>query len=431
MFEYLPKLSALPALACLLGPCVGRWAVHAATTALLAFAGFFGSACVAAAEDRSLKLFFTHTGERATITFKRDGRFDSKGLSQINRLLRDWRRNEPANLDPRLLDLVWEVYDRSGAKDYIHVVSAYRSPRTNNMLRTRSARTGVAKNSQHMLGKAMDFYIPGVKLTTLRALAMQMQVGGVGYYPSSGSPFVHLDVGRVRAWPRMTRQELVRLFPDGNTLHLPTDGRPLPGYEQAVADHRRRVGPSSIQIAATAGDEEDSGATAESGLLTAMVPTRSTRAQRALDIQTRPQPAQASPAAGYLDLAAMAVPVPALRPQPSVPADEIQTASIAAAPIASAWRDELRDSSRPVLKQAVTSIAHLPIDPLEEDVEEEADGSESLTAWALSPLGSTTGMSPPLFGIRALSAAALSSAPPAGGAIAPQATEMEFDGGRF
>ncbi len=91
-------------------------------------------------------------------------------------------------MDPRLFDLVWEVYRRSGAKDYIHIVSAYRSPTTNNMLRNRSRTTGVAEKSQHMLGKAMDFYVPGVKLSTLRALAMQMQVGGVGYYPASDRP---------------------------------------------------------------------------------------------------------------------------------------------------------------------------------------------------------------------------------------------------
>src|SRR3546814_9193492 len=144
-------------------------------------------------------------------------------------------------MDPRLFDLVWEVYRRSGASDYIHVVSAYRSPATNNMLRSRSK--GVAKNSQHMLGKAMDFYIPGVKLKTLRSLAMKMQVGGGGYYPTSGSPFVHLDVGGVRAWPRMSRQELVKLFPNGNTVHLPADGKPLPGYQQALASSKTR--PSS------------------------------------------------------------------------------------------------------------------------------------------------------------------------------------------
>ncbi|MBT9369307.1 DUF882 domain-containing protein [Rhizobium sp. CSW-27] len=205
----------------------------------------------AAGETRTLKLYFVHTGERAEITFKRNGRFDPKGLQELNRFLRDWRRNEPTRMDPRLFDLVWEVYRRVGATDYIHVVSAYRSPTTNGMLRSRTK--GVAKNSQHMLGKAMDFFIPGVKLATLRRTAMQMQVGGVGFYPTSGSPFVHLDVGSVRAWPRMQRDELVQLFPNGNTMHIPADGKPLPGYEQAVADYKRRVGSESIQIAGTAG----------------------------------------------------------------------------------------------------------------------------------------------------------------------------------
>jgi uncharacterized protein YcbK (DUF882 family) len=223
--------------------------------AFAVLAGSMWSASVsnAAAETRSLKLYFTHTGEKANITFKRNGRYDAKGLAQINQLLRDWRKNEPTKMDPRLFDLVWEVYRRSGAKEYIHVVSAYRSPATNGMLRGRSRSSGVAKNSQHTLGKAMDFYIPGVKLATLRSLAMQMQVGGVGFYPKSGSPFVHLDVGGVRAWPRMSRQELVRIFPKGNTLHLPSDGQPLPGYDQALADYKKRVGASSIEIASTAG----------------------------------------------------------------------------------------------------------------------------------------------------------------------------------
>lgn len=232
---------------------LARRVAAAALLVLTALPALSLSAADAAAENRSLKLYFVHTGEKAVITFKRNGRYDQRGLAQINQFLRDWRKNEPAKMDPRLFDLVWEVYRRSGATDYIHVVSAYRSPATNNMLRTRSRNTGVAKNSQHMLGKAMDFYIPGVKLATLRALAMQMQVGGVGYYPRSGSPFVHLDVGGVRAWPRMTRQELVQIFPNGNTIHLPADGKPLPGYEVALADYKKRVGANSIQIASTAG----------------------------------------------------------------------------------------------------------------------------------------------------------------------------------
>jgi len=197
--------------------------------------------------NRTLKLYFIHTKEKAEITFKRNGRYDQRGLKQLNTFLRDWRRNEPTKMDPRLFDLVWEVYTKAGGKGYINVVSAYRSPATNGMLRSRSK--GVAKKSQHMLGKAMDFYIPGVKLATLRATAMKFQVGGVGYYPTSGSPFVHLDVGSVRAWPRMSRQELTRIFPDGKTMHVPTDGKPLPGYQQAVADYKRRVGANTIEVA--------------------------------------------------------------------------------------------------------------------------------------------------------------------------------------
>ncbi len=211
----------------------------------------------AAGQTRTLKLYFIHTQEKAQITYKRNGRYDPKGLQQINRFLRDWRRNEPTKMDPRLLDLVWEVYTKSGSRDYIHVVSAYRSPATNGMLRSRSK--GVAKKSQHMLGKAMDFYIPDVKLKTVREIGMKFEVGGVGYYPTSGSPFVHMDVGGVRAWPRMSRNELARLFPDGKTMHVPSDGKPLPGYNQAVADYKRRVGASAMEVAgggAKAGDAE-------------------------------------------------------------------------------------------------------------------------------------------------------------------------------
>lgn len=214
------------------------------------------SATDAASGTRTLKVYFVHTNEKAEITFKRNGRYDQKGLQQLNRFLRDWRRNEPTKMDPRLFDLVWEVYQKSGSRGYIHVVSAYRSPATNSMLRSRSK--GVAKKSQHMLGKAMDFYLPDVKLKKLREIGMKFQVGGVGYYPTSGSPFVHMDVGSVRAWPRMSRQELVSLFPDGKTMHVPSDGKPLPGYQQAVADYKRRVGADAVQVAGGGSADEKS-----------------------------------------------------------------------------------------------------------------------------------------------------------------------------
>lgn len=219
----------------------------AAMTVSLVVPAMVPSATDAASGTRSLKLYYVHTNEKAEITFKRNGRYDQKGLQQLNRFLRDWRRNEPTKMDPRLFDLVWEVYQKSGSRGYINVVSAYRSPATNSMLRSRSK--GVAKKSQHMLGKAMDFYIPDVKLKKVREIGMKFQVGGVGYYPNSGSPFVHMDVGSVRAWPRMSRQELVGLFPDGKTMHVPSDGKPLPGFQQAVADYKRRVGADVVQVA--------------------------------------------------------------------------------------------------------------------------------------------------------------------------------------
>jgi uncharacterized protein YcbK (DUF882 family) len=193
--------------------------------------------------DKTLKLFFGHTGERSEFTFMRNGRVDRGEMRRLNHFLRDWRAKEDAKMDPELLELIWAIYKESRSRDYIHVVSAYRSPATNEKLRARSS--GVAKNSQHRLGKAMDWYLPDVPLAKLRGIAMKLQGGGVGYYPRSGSPFVHTDTGNVRAWPRMSRQQLLALFPKGNTLHLPADGKPLPGYELAVAN-RKQVGSAPV-----------------------------------------------------------------------------------------------------------------------------------------------------------------------------------------
>jgi hypothetical protein len=106
------------------------------------------------------------------------------------------------------------------------------------MLRARSS--GVAQFSQHINGNAIDFYIPGVSLAKVRAEGLRLQRGGVGFYPTSGSPFVHMDTGTIRHWPRIPREELVKIFPDGRTVHIPSDGRPLPGYALALADVERR-----------------------------------------------------------------------------------------------------------------------------------------------------------------------------------------------
>lgn len=226
---------------------------------VVAFGFVAAAASGAGAETRSLKLYHLHTHEKAEIVYKRNGRYVPEGLRKINIILRDWRRNEPTKMDPRLLDLVWEAYREAGATDYIQVICGYRSPSTNSMLRGRSR--GVAEKSQHMLGKAMDFYIPGVPLKKLRNIGLKMQGGGVGYYPSSGSPFVHMDVGNVRHWPGISRQELVSLFPNGKTLHVPSDGRPLPGFEQALASYKARKvsGSPAIEMASAGGSGKKSG----------------------------------------------------------------------------------------------------------------------------------------------------------------------------
>ena len=141
-------------------------------------------------------------------------------------------------MDRHLFDILWEVYRDVDGKKPIQIISAYRSPATNAMLRRRSS--GVARFSQHMLGHAMDFYIPDVPLEQIRFAGLRLQRGGVGFYPTSGSPFVHLDTGSIRHWPRMTHDQLARVFPDGRTVHIPSDGDPLKGYELARADIEKR-----------------------------------------------------------------------------------------------------------------------------------------------------------------------------------------------
>ncbi len=211
---------------------------------------------IANGDTRAISLHHLHTGEDLAITYKRNGRYDDAALKKLNWILRDWRRNEDIAMDPRLIDLVWEVQRDVGASGAIQIVCGYRAPGTNEMLRKRSRHSGVARFSQHTLGKAMDFYIPGAALDDLRAAGLRLQRGGVGFYPTSGSPFVHLDIGNVRHWPRMTREQLVKVFPDGRTVHVPSDGQPLSGYALALADVEKRGGePSatSLQAARAAG----------------------------------------------------------------------------------------------------------------------------------------------------------------------------------
>jgi uncharacterized protein YcbK (DUF882 family) len=204
---------------------------------------------VAEGDTRTLSFHNVHTNENITVTFKRNGRYDEAVLKKLDWFMRDWRKEQETHMDPHLFDLLWETYREVGGREPIDVICGYRSPDTNAMLRKRS--NGVAQFSQHINGNAIDFYIPGVPLAKVRAEGLRLQRGGVGFYPTSGSPFVHMDTGTIRHWPRIPRQELVKIFPNGRTVHIPSDGQPLPGYALALADVERRGGvPSGTSLEA-------------------------------------------------------------------------------------------------------------------------------------------------------------------------------------
>jgi uncharacterized protein YcbK (DUF882 family) len=148
---------------------------------------------------RTVSLFNTHTGERLKTTYCCDGTYDPAALEQLNHILRDFRVDEVKPIDPHLFDLLHELNGVLETDQPFHIISGYRSPHTNSMLRQRGGtHTGVASKSLHMVGKAIDIRLPGVKLDHLRGAARSLKLGGVGYYPTSN--FVHVDTGRVRFW---------------------------------------------------------------------------------------------------------------------------------------------------------------------------------------------------------------------------------------
>jgi len=147
-------------------------------------------------DTRTLSFHHVHTGEDITITFKRDGRYDDAALKKLDWFMRDWRKEKSTRMDPHLFDVLWETYREVGATQPIDVICGYRSPDTNSMLRRRSS--GVAQNSMHLRGQAIDVRLSDVNLTALRKTALQLKRGGVGFYPDS--EFVHVDTGRVRYW---------------------------------------------------------------------------------------------------------------------------------------------------------------------------------------------------------------------------------------
>ncbi len=200
---------------------------------------------VANGDTRTVILSDQHTNESGSFTFMVNGVYDQAVLDKLNWFCRDWRLNEPTKMDPHLFDIIWEVYRKSGSTQPVDVLSGYRSPQTNAMLRRRSRQ--VAEHSQHMQGKAIDAHFLDVSTGRIRDIAMRMQAGGVGFYPTGMTPWVHIDSGSVRYWPKMSRDALTRLFPDGKTVFIPADGQPMPGYELARAEIEARGG--NVQVA--------------------------------------------------------------------------------------------------------------------------------------------------------------------------------------
>lgn len=372
-----------------LAPCSNSLLRRSLTCGIAAAALLLGARgtqdAVANGDTRTISIKHMHTKEETTVTFKRDGRYDSAALEKLNWALRDWRTDEPIRMDPRLFDLAWEVQRKVGSEQPFHVVSAYRSPGTNSMLRRRSR--AVAKHSQHMLGKAMDFYLPDTSTARIREVAMRLQRGGVGFYPGAHTPFVHLDAGSVRSWPRMTRDQLVRLFPDEKTVHLPADGKPLSGYELARAEILAGGG----AVAGYAAADLDEGAVMSSGrksLWAALfggdeeeADARPTRGRRGAP---KPQPtvmAYANPSPGYSDsnapdggrFAVASAPEPTTRaltqerserlaPR-ATPPQEAQAAQTTATPAAAPdTRPQLIDAPIPLARPRGLTLPQQPVE---------------------------------------------------------------------
>ena len=146
--------------------------------------------------ERSLSFYHTHTKKTLEVTYSVGGEYVESALAEVNHFLGDFRTGDAIVIDPALLDLIYDVRASLGSNDTFEVISAYRSPETNEMLRNLGR--GVAKKSQHLVGKAIDVRLRNVDSVDLRDAAIKIKRGGVGYYKKSD--FVHIDTARVRRW---------------------------------------------------------------------------------------------------------------------------------------------------------------------------------------------------------------------------------------
>jgi uncharacterized protein YcbK (DUF882 family) len=162
-------------------------------------AGHAWDAGNSALREYRLRFYNTHTNERIDIVYRRGESYLPEALGKLDHYLRDVFTGEVRHFDPHLFDLLYDLTaSLNDANGQIDVVCGYRTPKTNEFLRTRSANTGVAVHSLHMLAEAIDIRLSGVATSAVRDAALRLQRGGVGYYHDSN--FVHVDVGPVRRW---------------------------------------------------------------------------------------------------------------------------------------------------------------------------------------------------------------------------------------
>ncbi len=199
---------------------IQRWKKALVSTAAAAVVGTgllvgLGLPAKSGGETRTISLYQVHTKESITVTYMKDGKYIPSAMKKLNYILRDWRRNEVTTISPKTIDLMWELHADLGSKRPVHIVSGYRSPKTNAFLK--KIGRNVARKSQHMVGKAIDLYFPDVPTERIRNSALVRQVGGVGYYRSGGGPtgFLHIDSGRVRHWgPAISSSQMAKIMRD-------------------------------------------------------------------------------------------------------------------------------------------------------------------------------------------------------------------------
>ncbi len=147
-------------------------------------------------DARTLKFYHTHTLETLEVTYYENGLYLLEPMEELRVFLADWRNGDQHEIDPKLMDFLWEIQRVTGNNDTYEVISAYRAEKSNRYLRSKSK--GVARNSQHLLGKAIDVRLRGLDTRKLRATALALKLGGVGNYEKTD--FVHVDTGRGRRW---------------------------------------------------------------------------------------------------------------------------------------------------------------------------------------------------------------------------------------